>query len=158
MAVCLFSIAVGKGDEVNGNIDYRRFAAEFCTRYSSEQAADVLGMYAEDATMEVIVRPDLLQGPMAKNKQELARFLDRRPAGMGPRLLCKGYIVDENRIVVEAVGDMNFGDGYVYANRYAFVLEMRDDKIVRMREYMDTLYAKEAFDFLAKRAGPTVNR
>lgn len=51
------------------------------------------------------------------------------------RLISKGSVV-----AVEARGVGHFRNGKEYSNRYAFFIEVKDDKIFDLREYMDSYY------------------
>lgn len=127
--------------------DARAFAASFCDRYTEGSVEDILRMYADDTVIEVTMREDLFPVPLPRTKPQLAAFLQSGRSKGKIMLKCKSYLVDGDRLAIEATGvGPPTEDGYIYANHYAFFLEMRDGKIVKMREYMDTLYAKEAFD------------
>lgn len=62
-------------------------------------------------------------------------FVEGDPKVHIDRLICQGPFV-----VAETRGLGKFKDGRQYSNRYAFVLEVRDDKIYELREYMDSHY------------------
>jgi uncharacterized protein len=51
------------------------------------------------------------------------------------RLISKGSI-----IAAEARGLGHFKNGKEYSNRYAFFMEIKDDKIFTLQEYMDSYY------------------
>ena len=51
------------------------------------------------------------------------------------RLISNGSVV-----AAEARGLGHFKDGREYSNRYAFVIEIKDDKVFALREYMDSYY------------------
>jgi ketosteroid isomerase-like protein len=51
------------------------------------------------------------------------------------RLMAKGSVA-----AAEARGVGSFKNGKAYLNRYAFFLEMKDDKVFDLREYMDSYY------------------
>lgn len=53
-------------------------------------------------------------------------------------LICQGPLV-----AVEGRGLGKFKDGRPYSNRYAYVLELKDDQIYNFREYMDTYYVSQ---------------
>jgi len=43
-------------------------------------------------------------------------------------------------VIGEAVGRGTFADGRPYENLYAFAIEIKDGKVYRLREYMDSFY------------------
>jgi ketosteroid isomerase-like protein len=50
-----------------------------------------------------------------------------------------------DRVAVEAKSFATMEDGRVYANSYHFLLTVRDGKVTTVREYMDTIHARETF-------------
>jgi uncharacterized protein len=51
-----------------------------------------------------------------------------------------------DRVVVEARGQVMTNRGESYNNRYCYVIEMRDGKMIELREYLDTALADERLD------------
>ena len=62
-------------------------------------------------------------------------FVEGDPKVHIDRMICQGPFV-----VAETRGLGKFKDGRQYSNRYAFVFEVKDDKIYELREYMDSYY------------------
>lgn len=60
--------------------------------------------------------------------------------------------VQEHRAAIEATSEGLHASGTPYHNQYHFLLETGGDKIVRVKEYMDTLHAKDVL--LRAPAGP----
>jgi uncharacterized protein len=54
------------------------------------------------------------------------------------QIVCQGPLV-----AVEGRGLGTFKDGRPYSNRYAYVLELKDDMVYKFREYMDTYYVSQ---------------
>lgn len=65
-------------------------------------------------------------------------FVEGDPKVHIDRLVCQGPFV-----AVEGRGIGTFKDGRPYSNRYAYVLELKDDKVYNFREYMDTYYVSQ---------------
>lgn len=65
-------------------------------------------------------------------------FVDGDPKVHIDKLICQGPFV-----AVEGRGLGKFKDGRPYSNRYAYVLELKDNKIYNFREYMDTYYVSQ---------------
>jgi uncharacterized protein len=57
-----------------------------------------------------------------------------------PKVLIEHVIVAGQHAAVEALGLGHFKNGKLYNNRYAFMIEVKDDKIFALREYMDSYY------------------
>lgn len=62
-------------------------------------------------------------------------FVDGDPKNTIENLFGKGAIV-----AVETHGTGTFRNGRPYDNRYAWIVEIKDDMIFAIREYMDTAY------------------
>ena len=62
-------------------------------------------------------------------------FVDGDPKVTVERLICQGPAV-----VAEARGIGRLKNGKKYDNHYAFVIEIKDDKIFALREYMDSYH------------------
>lgn len=52
---------------------------------------------------------------------------------------------EDDRVAVEATSFATMEDGRVYANRYHFLVTVSDGKVKNVREYMDTIHARETF-------------
>jgi ketosteroid isomerase-like protein len=48
-------------------------------------------------------------------------------------------------VLTETHGSGQVADGRVYENQYAWAFEIRDGKILAVREYMDSLYVAKLF-------------
>ena len=55
----------------------------------------------------------------------------------------KGLTAEGDRVAVEAESYGEMATGKIYNNLYHFLLEVRDGKIHAVREYLDTMHAKE---------------
>jgi ketosteroid isomerase-like protein len=62
-------------------------------------------------------------------------FVDGDPKNSIENIFGKGVFV-----LVETHGTGTFRNGREYDNRYAWIIEIRDDMIFAIREYMDTAY------------------
>jgi hypothetical protein len=57
-------------------------------------------------------------------------------------------ISDGDRVVCETHATGYKADGKPYANRYCWAFELRDAKVLNIREYMDSLYIARFFDMI----------
>ena len=57
-----------------------------------------------------------------------------------PKIYVDRIIAQGPFVVAEARGVGRFKNGKEYSNRYAFVLEIKGDKVLALREYMDSYY------------------
>ena len=57
-----------------------------------------------------------------------------------PKVLIQHLVLQGPYAAVEAKGLGKFKNGKDYNNRYAFFLEIKDDKVIALSEYMDSYY------------------
>jgi uncharacterized protein len=57
-----------------------------------------------------------------------------------PKVLIQQLILRGPFAAIEAKGLGKFKNGRDYNNRYAFFIEIKDDKVIALREYMDSYY------------------
>ena len=65
------------------------------------------------------------------------------PSAKGLKLTPKGITAEGDRVAVEAESYGQHANGKVYNNQYHFLIEVRNDKIQAVREYLDTMHANE---------------
>jgi uncharacterized protein len=65
--------------------------------------------------------------------------------GLGFKMTILDMVSQDDKVAAEVQGYGKLNDGAIYNNFYHFLFEIRDDKIVRVREYMDTKYAEEVY-------------
>jgi ketosteroid isomerase-like protein len=66
-----------------------------------------------------------------------------------PKVYVDSMVSDGDRVMVETRATGTKADnGKPYANRYAWAFELKGGKILRVREYMDSLYIARFFDMI----------
>jgi ketosteroid isomerase-like protein len=73
----------------------------------------------------------------------LGPLMDRLEGGI--TLHPRNAIAEGDQVVIEFQGEDSTKDGLPYNNQYCMVLKLKDDKIVQIREYLDTDLAKSIF-------------
>ena len=103
----------------------------------------MLDLLAEDATWWILGNIPPLTG--MKNKQEMLELLNMIgtifPKGI--RLIADHLIAEGDYVGVEAHSYGETAKGKIYQNKYHWKFEVREEKIHAVKEYTDTLYAKE---------------
>lgn len=61
------------------------------------------------------------------------------------RITPTSMIAEGDRVAVEAEGFATMTSGRIYQPRYHFLIEVKDGKVRRVREYMDTMHAWDTF-------------
>jgi ketosteroid isomerase-like protein len=69
-----------------------------------------------------------------------------------PKVHVDAMVSDGDRVMAETHATGQRADGRPYDNRYAWAFELREGKILNVREYMDSLYIARFFDMIP--AGP----
>ena len=57
----------------------------------------------------------------------------------------KCIIADDDHVVIEALGENETPDGKKYENKYCWVCTIKNNKIIELREYMDTELVTRTF-------------
>jgi len=57
-----------------------------------------------------------------------------------PKVVIQHLVLQGPYAAIEAKGLGKFKNGKDYNNRYAFMIELKDDKVFALREYMDSYY------------------
>ena len=80
-----------------------------------------------------------------KTKAEFGELLKGVTAAMpnGLKITPKVVIAEGDRVSVEATSYAELANGKVYNNQYHFMIEVSDGKVQAVREYLDTIHAKE---------------
>jgi hypothetical protein len=128
-----------------------RAVLDFFETLSSGDLDALAGHLHEDASWEPMVR-DIPGAACHEGRDTIINeFLAPvrgafRPGD--PKTHVDAMISDGDRVVCETHATGLKADGKAYANRYCWVFELRDGKVLRVREYMDSLYVARFFDMI----------
>ena len=80
-----------------------------------------------------------------KTKAEFGELLKGVTSAMpnGLKITPKVVTAEGDRVSVEAESYGEMANGKVYNNQYHFMIEVSDGKVQAVREYLDTIHAKE---------------
>lgn len=114
----------------------------FFENFSAGKFDDALGMMSDDATWWVAGKFELSG---TKTKAEFAELVKGIGSAMpnGLKITPKGLLAEGDSVAVEAESYGELANGKVYNNEYHFLIELADGKISAVREYLDTMHAKE---------------
>jgi ketosteroid isomerase-like protein len=122
----------------------KRIARELLGALARADTKTVLDLYADDFELWT---PGNLPFSGIHTREEIAPLMDgvlgAFPAGLSFEIT--GMTAEGDRVAVEAESRGEHVSGALYQNRYHFLLVIRDGRILRLKEYMDTLHAKEIF-------------
>ena len=122
----------------------KRIARELIDALGRADTGKVLELYAEDFELWT---PGSLPFSGVHTREEVAPMMDGVlgifPSGL--TFTITGMTAEGERVAVEAESHGQHASGALYHNRYHFLIVIRDGKIRRLKEYMDTLHAQEVF-------------
>lgn len=104
---------------------------------ASEAGEDVLDYLVDDAEWWV---PGHWRLGGTYNKEEVGTVFDKVFALMDgtPRFTFNAMTAEEDRVAVDCEGEGRFKDGEVYRNTYHFLFVLRDGKITKVKEFLNT--------------------
>lgn len=115
---------------------------DYFAKFSAGKVDEALAMMSDDCTWWIAGKFELSG---TKTKAEMAELLkgmgDTIPNGLA--ITIKGLTAEGDRVAVEAESYGELVNGKVYNNEYHFMIEMSGGKISAVREYLDTIHAKE---------------
>ena len=146
----LLAIAVAAGCTI-GEPDRKGDAAAEARRAITRELFDALSrsdvaaidaLYAEDF---VLWSPGTLPFSGTHDKAEALELTKMITSAFpqGLRFTIDAMTVEGERVAVEAHSEGRHASGRDYRNQYHFLVKIRDGKIVMLKEYMDTQYAKD---------------
>ena len=98
-----------------------------------------------DATWQVMGRPEWFPLAGKRSMAEMKTLLGGVAEAMAtPLVVTPGaFTAEGDRVTLEATSKADLKNGRKYRNEYHFAFEFRDGKIATVKEYMDTIHAKQ---------------
>ena len=119
---------------------------DFLATFSRGDVDGVLDAMSDDATWWVSGGLDGMSGTYEKATfGPLLRGATAMYEEGALRITPTSMIAEGDKVAVEAEGHATMTSGRVYAPRYHFLFEVAGGKVLRVREYMDTMHAWETF-------------
>ena len=118
----------------------RDIALSFLQKCFEGSMDAALAMMAEDATWWVLGNPEKVKLSGTRDMPRIRRYLKNVRLGFpdGLRVEFTGVTAEGDRVALEAVSSARMGDGRPYENHYHFLVQVRDGRVVQVREYLDT--------------------
>jgi ketosteroid isomerase-like protein len=120
--------------------------AKFLETFSAGDVAGLVAMMTEDATWWVSGRIDGLSGTYPRD--EFGPLVEGAKAAYKSgalKIWPTGMVAEGDKVSVEAESKAELLNGRTYNNSYHFLMVLRDGKIASVKEYMDTLHARQIF-------------
>lgn len=124
--------------------DDKQLVSDFMQVFSAGQFEQALAMLSDSATWWIAGTMPISGTHEKRAFAELLGAIAR--ACKGPiRLTPKAFTAEGGRVAVETESYAELNDGRVYNNHYHFLFEIRNGKIERVREYLDTMHTNALF-------------
>ncbi len=118
----------------------------FIDVFSSGDVPALIAMMTDDSSWWVSGRIDGLSGTYPRD--EFAKLVEGAKAAYKTgalKITPSGMVAEGDKVAVEAESYAETVDGRVYNNLYHWLVTVRDGKIAGVKEYMDTMHAKQTF-------------
>ena len=123
----------------------KKLVTQFMETFSGGDVNKIMSMMSDTATWEVKGKLEGLSGK--HNKAQFKELLGGIAANCeGPiKLTPKAFTAENDRVAVETTSYAKLKNGRVYANEYHFLFEVKNGKIERVVEYLDTVHTHDVF-------------
>lgn len=128
------------------NKNGKQVVTAFLEAFSSGDVARILDAMHEDATWWVSGQREGFSGTYTREALGKLLLMAKDLYKTGAlQIVPLSMIAEGNRVAVEAESHAELIDGKIYHNLYNLAIEISENKILRVREYMDTAHAYETF-------------
>ncbi|WP_283636578.1 nuclear transport factor 2 family protein [Aquaticitalea lipolytica] len=119
----------------------------FFEQFSKANVTEALTYLDDDIVWQAMgIKGELpMSGTM--DKKAIGELITTVKAMMPEGLELKpiGWTVEDDRVAAEFISYGKLSNGKVYNNPYHFLFQFSNGKIIKIKEYMDTLHAKSIF-------------
>jgi ketosteroid isomerase-like protein len=124
----------------------KAIVADFLATFSRGDVAGVLQRMADDATWWVSGTIEGMSGTYEKKTfGALLQGVKPMYKTGAMQFKPKSMVAEACFVAVEASSYAELNNGRVYSNQYHLLFEIRDGKVLRVKEYMDTQHAHAIF-------------
>jgi ketosteroid isomerase-like protein len=127
--------------------DNKALVNAYFTHFTAGRFEEALDMLAPDASIWICGKPDkfLLGGVRTKAQfsEQVRGVTGVVPSGL--TLHATSLVAEGRRVVAEADVSGITATGRAYDNKYVFIFEIEHGRIKTLKEYLDTMHAKETF-------------
>jgi hypothetical protein len=124
----------------------KKLVQDFLEVFSRGDVAGIVARLHPDATWWVSGTMNGLSGTYTRQQMaELLKGVTALYKQGALRITPSSMLAEDNAVAVEAESYAELNNGRVYNNRYHFLFEVADGKILKVKEYMDTQHAFDTF-------------
>ncbi len=127
--------------------DSKQVVQAFMDLFERSDITGLLDAMTEDATWEIVGKPELFAGAGVKTKADMARIWPDLYGKLESPLEMRvtGMIAEGDLVAAEVRSHALTKSGRVYANEYHFLITVRDGLIAAVKEYTDLMHAAHVF-------------
>jgi uncharacterized protein len=122
----------------------RKVAAEFFARFDANDVAGALALMTEDMKWWIAGKPGSNPSVGEHGKAEMAQMFERMGKALkgGLRMKVLGAIAEGDRVALEVESRGELKNGRLYEQQYHLLVTLRDGRIARVKEYLDTQHVQ----------------
>jgi hypothetical protein len=129
--------------------DNRAAVERFYALMNERRFVEMWGLFAGDATWSGGGNPPARTNPIAVMQETIVDPMPIFVTG-GIDFTVHALTAEDDRVAAEVSSHAELTTGAVYANQYHMLFVFRDGLIVEVKEYNDTLHAREVFGSLRR--------
>ena len=115
----------------------KQFVDNFFAALNRGDVEHIVNSYHEEGSLQTMGNT-LISGTYTREQvaESAGGIFDVFPNGL--KFVITGLVVDEHKAAVEATSEGEHISGETYSNEYHFLFIFKDNKLLRLKEYMDT--------------------
>lgn len=127
--------------------DSKQIAHDLFARFTAADLDGVLDLMTDDVTWRIPGNPELIPTAGDYDRKRLRRLFDRMYSQLtdGLQMTVIDSIADGDRVAVEVESRGDLRNGRQYRQKYHFAITIRDGKIARVHEYLDTMHVHDVW-------------
>ncbi len=127
--------------------DNKALVETYFDHFTAGRYQQALDMLAPDASIWICGKPDKFVLGGVRTKAQFAEQVHGVTAAVpkGLTLRATSLLAEGGRVVAEADVSGITTTGRFYDNKYVFIFDVEHGRIKTLKEYLDTMHAKEAF-------------
>ncbi len=134
------------GGHVSIEESNKQLIAEFMEVFSTGDVDEILSFMSASATWWVAGTIEGISGEKnMKGFREMLSGLSQLATNGAIRLTPHAWTAEGNRVAVETESYSELKNGRIYNNLYHFVFEIKDGKIQKVKEFLDTEHTRAIF-------------
>ena len=125
----------------------KQIARSFFERLHARDIPGALDTLSDEVSYWIVGRREAIPSSGTHNKQAMARMFGAMMARLenGMDMTIKNAIAEGDQVSLEVESYGRLKNGRVYNNQYHMLMRVRDDRIVEVKEYLDTQHVYQTW-------------